>query len=245
MNIKSALPALCLCLMTGGANAAIVNYQSVILLGADASMYGYLPTDNQRARATDVTNYTNTVSASVNDSRTYFDPSCQCNITNYASANASSSVALNADLVAGIFTSSGSYSASSSDTTWLLAGGDLSSSLQFEITTPYAYTLDITASGKWVDGQFQNDFAGAYFYNGSSGFNQHQSGILVPGGIFYLYTGIGGCDAYAEFWCAGVPTGNFQYTLTLTPTTVPVPAAAWLFGSGLLGLIGVARRKAA
>jgi hypothetical protein len=27
-------------------------------------------------------------------------------------------------------------------------------------------------------------------------------------------------------------------------TTVPVPAAVWLFGSGLLGLIGVARRKA-
>jgi hypothetical protein len=28
-------------------------------------------------------------------------------------------------------------------------------------------------------------------------------------------------------------------------TTVPVPAAVWLFGSGLLGLIGMARRKAA
>jgi hypothetical protein len=26
-------------------------------------------------------------------------------------------------------------------------------------------------------------------------------------------------------------------------STVPVPAAAWLFGSGLLGLVGVARRK--
>ena len=26
-------------------------------------------------------------------------------------------------------------------------------------------------------------------------------------------------------------------------TTVPIPAAVWLFGSGLLGLIGVARRK--
>ena len=26
---------------------------------------------------------------------------------------------------------------------------------------------------------------------------------------------------------------------------VPVPAAVWLFGSGLIGLIGVARRKAA
>lgn len=29
------------------------------------------------------------------------------------------------------------------------------------------------------------------------------------------------------------------------PATVPVPAAAWLLGSGLLGLVGVARRKAA
>lgn len=28
------------------------------------------------------------------------------------------------------------------------------------------------------------------------------------------------------------------------PAVVPVPAAAWLFGSGLLGLVGIARRKA-
>lgn len=28
------------------------------------------------------------------------------------------------------------------------------------------------------------------------------------------------------------------------PSSVPVPAAAWLFGSGLLGLIGVSRRRA-
>ncbi|MHB8710600.1 MAG: VPLPA-CTERM sorting domain-containing protein [Minisyncoccota bacterium] len=30
----------------------------------------------------------------------------------------------------------------------------------------------------------------------------------------------------------------------LIPAAVPVPSAAWLFGSGLLGLIGVARRRA-
>src|SRR3989344_5370593 len=30
---------------------------------------------------------------------------------------------------------------------------------------------------------------------------------------------------------------------SLEVTSVPIPAAAWLFGSGLLGLIGVARRK--
>ena len=39
---------------------------------------------------------------------------------------------------------------------------------------------------------------------------------------------------------------NFDITsITVTAITspVPVPAAAWLFGSGLLGLVGVARRK--
>jgi hypothetical protein len=39
-----------------------------------------------------------------------------------------------------------------------------------------------------------------------------------------------------------------QFNVTLlgtapTPTVVPVPAAVWLFGSGLLGLVGIARRK--
>ncbi len=34
---------------------------------------------------------------------------------------------------------------------------------------------------------------------------------------------------------------NFDFTVA----TVPVPAAVWLFGSGLLGLVGVARRKKA
>ena len=33
--------------------------------------------------------------------------------------------------------------------------------------------------------------------------------------------------------------------ITIDSTTVPVPAAVWLFGSGLLGLVGFARRKAA
>ena len=28
-----------------------------------------------------------------------------------------------------------------------------------------------------------------------------------------------------------------------TPSAVPVPAAAWLFGSGLIGLVGIARRR--
>ena len=36
-------------------------------------------------------------------------------------------------------------------------------------------------------------------------------------------------------------TGNFT-SFTLTPAAVPIPAAAWLFGTGLLGLLGLKRR---
>ena len=38
---------------------------------------------------------------------------------------------------------------------------------------------------------------------------------------------------------------NSNYSLLITPTAVPIPAAMWLFGSGLLGLVGMARRKKA
>lgn len=40
-------------------------------------------------------------------------------------------------------------------------------------------------------------------------------------------------------------SGNIGITYNFTPAPVPVPAATWLFGSGLLALIGVARRKKA
>ena len=36
---------------------------------------------------------------------------------------------------------------------------------------------------------------------------------------------------------------NANFNFTAAPAAIPVPAAVWLFGSGLLGLVGVARRK--
>jgi hypothetical protein len=45
----------------------------------------------------------------------------------------------------------------------------------------------------------------------------------------------------------GTPSGGSIWwdnaDLTATPSAVPVPAAAWLFGSALLGLMGISRRK--
>ena len=58
-------------------------------------------------------------------------------------------------------------------------------------------------------------------------------------------------DAFTLTYDAHVPLndpsnfGGVAYSLSLegTVSAVPVPAAVWLFGSGLLGLVGVARRK--
>ncbi|MHB8472662.1 MAG: VPLPA-CTERM sorting domain-containing protein [Gammaproteobacteria bacterium] len=40
-------------------------------------------------------------------------------------------------------------------------------------------------------------------------------------------------------------SGDVTNTPATPPSEVPVPAAAWLFGSGLIGLVGIARRKSA
>jgi hypothetical protein len=41
-----------------------------------------------------------------------------------------------------------------------------------------------------------------------------------------------------------VPTGG-DYVLNVSVSAVPIPAAAWLFGSGLIGLAGLKRRQKA
>jgi hypothetical protein len=67
-------------------------------------------------------------------------------------------------------------------------------------------------------------------------------------------------DGFADNWfeatsatLQAVNTTNYEvtfangvsqvYSFDAIPTVVPVPAAVWLFGSGLIGLVGLARRK--
>lgn len=54
-------------------------------------------------------------------------------------------------------------------------------------------------------------------------------------------------DPYLSMWFSD-GQGNFKANMSMrldsvSVSAVPVPAAVWLFGSGLLGLIGVSRRK--
>lgn len=55
------------------------------------------------------------------------------------------------------------------------------------------------------------------------------------------------CLAESPVACGPFPNQTPIFSGTIVPETgeVPVPAAVWLFGSGLLGLVGVARRRKA
>ncbi|VAW54702.1 hypothetical protein MNBD_GAMMA06-552 [hydrothermal vent metagenome] len=67
------------------------------------------------------------------------------------------------------------------------------------------------------------------------------SGLLTLDGTGIL-TGID-FDPTDAIWTFSASSLN-GYSMSIATTVVPVPAAVWLFGSGLLGLVGIARRKA-
>jgi hypothetical protein len=64
----------------------------------------------------------------------------------------------------------------------------------------------------------------------------------------YAFTGNGTTGALQSY-IQGTATLGTDGTLTITgnnaPPPVPLPAAVWLFGSGLMGLVGVSRRRKA
>ncbi len=82
----------------------------------------------------------------------------------------------------------------------------------------------------------------------TASFGADAQATFGPGGPGYPLSDTGGI-AGSPMTTAPFPGQNaaFDFTsISATNTTVsavPVPAAAWLFGSGLLGLVGVARRR--
>ena len=96
----------------------------------------------------------------------------------------------------------------------LTAAGGIDSLINVNLTGANVFT-DIDSSLASLDGLFA---IGGYL------------STIDSGNTEVLFNGTGGTDF-------------FKSVLTIETTIVPVPAAVWLFGSGLIGLIGVARRK--
>ena len=59
-------------------------------------------------------------------------------------------------------------------------------------------------------------------------------------------TGTDGQEIWVAFW---LDNGNDGFgkidNITVMASPIPVPPAVWLFGSGLIGLVGIARKKRA
>ena len=90
-------------------------------------------------------------------------------------------------------------------------------------STATAYTQFTTGSSTNVDGTLTGHGIAA---NGDGTYNV----ILVSASDVGTAWGSFSTTPYVEAW-----------NVNLAP--VPIPAAAWLFGSGLIGLVGIARRK--
>jgi hypothetical protein len=93
-----------------------------------------------------------------------------------------------------------------------------------------------------------NLIAGNYYVLGFKALNSTNSipiksyelGDPLELGAVTLLEGLNGNPLSGNFLA---PNLRIFYVESAPPSSVPVPAAIWLFGSGLIGLIGLARRK--
>ncbi|MEQ1545192.1 hypothetical protein [Methyloglobulus sp.] len=69
--------------------------------------------------------------------------------------------------------------------------------------------------------------------------------LLSSGGTFQLLMAdlAGTAEQFHSLVISGTSTGSYGGSIAVAQT--PIPAAIWLFGSALMGLTGVSRRKAA
>ena len=127
----------------------------------------------------------------------------------------------------------------------------------YVITAGDDLTLDASGSIAPYDEPFESlefwwDVDGDSFFDDASGATPTLSwSELVSLGLSAPYSGQVGVEVtyIGDFFNGDVLSTNDipiepdLDTTNLTINAIPIPAAIWLFGSGLIGLVGIARRK--
>lgn len=132
-----------------------------------------------------------------------------------------------------------------------LSAGTTALDLYYDVAgdTSYGYdfTLDITGIGSISnvgggDSGLGNAFGSGWRQLGGDIYGETGNSVL---GFSFNFTASEGAALYisglytdSNFMDASISSSNIA-----TVSAVPVPAAAWLFGSGLIGLFGITKRK--
>jgi len=158
----------------------------------------------------------------------------------------------------------GHLSSNNANSGWVGPSADGSSHATTNISYDLATTIDLTGiniSGFTLSGFWITDNQGVDILVNSVSTNQTNNGFhsslpeAFPVNAFSLSASDGlvaGLNTIIFRWGNGPDFGGSnvfpdptQARVQFTEfNAVPVPAAAWLFGSGLIGLVGLARRKA-
>ena len=104
-------------------------------------------------------------------------------------------------------------------------------------TGPNTGTISSTTYGTFTLEDHYSAFFGAAFVFGDNEAVSQGFGVLSGWGWLDY------CDPTGLCTPSSTGAGGFTNDWIFEATLVPVPAAVWLFGSGLIGLIAVARRR--
>jgi hypothetical protein len=101
----------------------------------------------------------------------------------------------------------------------------------------------ISGGSPSLDGQALANSNFSFNLASASGYTQVFSGVTLPTQFDLAAFNAGPTLNYGSLITDGGHVTKLSFTID-SITAVPVPAAAWLFGSGLLGLAAAARRRA-
>lgn len=124
---------------------------------------------------------------------------------------------------------------------------------EFSVTFGVDQLTDFSLSGNLDSNPAFGGFDGNLFVtlkeNGANIFynDQYSGSGVIPfsfGGQF-LTGNTYQLILHSDSWNSTYYNETWNFNLTTAPAIVPIPAAAWLLGSGLLGLAGIARKRKA